>query len=63
MADLEQYIPARMQETRIPGLAVALVRDGQVAWAKAELAEAERGLTPDSLKSTLLELMKTEGLE
>ncbi len=34
VADLEQYIPARMQAARVPGLAVALVRDNQIVWTK-----------------------------
>ncbi len=32
VADLERYIPERMESSGIPGLAIALVRDGQVAW-------------------------------
>lgn len=34
VADLERYIPGRMQEARVPGLAVALIRDGRIAWAE-----------------------------
>jgi CubicO group peptidase (beta-lactamase class C family) len=33
VADLERYIPARMDASGIPGLAIALVREGRVAWA------------------------------
>jgi CubicO group peptidase (beta-lactamase class C family) len=31
-ADLENFIPTYMQEQKIPGVALALVRDNQVAW-------------------------------
>ncbi len=34
VADLEQFIPAQMDSAGVPGLAIALVRDGQVAWAE-----------------------------
>jgi CubicO group peptidase (beta-lactamase class C family) len=30
--DLESWLPERMEERRIPGVAVALVRDGRVVW-------------------------------
>lgn len=33
IADLESYIPARMDSAGVPGLALALVREGQVAYA------------------------------
>lgn len=33
VADLERYIPERMDASRVPGLAIALVREGRVAWA------------------------------
>lgn len=33
VADLETYIPRRMSDSGVPGLAVALIRDGRVAWA------------------------------
>ncbi|MEA2000678.1 MAG: serine hydrolase domain-containing protein [Actinomycetota bacterium] len=32
VADLESYIPEQMDESGVPGLAVALIRGGQVAW-------------------------------
>jgi CubicO group peptidase (beta-lactamase class C family) len=32
VADLESYIPAQLDESGIPGVAVALIRDGQVVW-------------------------------
>ncbi len=32
VADLERYIPGRMDSSGIPGLAIALVREGRVAW-------------------------------
>ena len=32
VADLKSYIPVRMDEEDIPGLAIALIRDGKVAW-------------------------------
>ncbi|MCP3974538.1 MAG: beta-lactamase family protein [bacterium] len=34
VADLEEYIPIQLDSSRVPGLAIALVRDGQVAWAE-----------------------------
>ena len=34
VADLEEFIPALLDSSGVPGLAIALVRDGQVAWAK-----------------------------
>lgn len=34
IADLERYIPERMDASGIPGLAIALVRNGQVVWAE-----------------------------
>jgi CubicO group peptidase (beta-lactamase class C family) len=33
VADLERYIPERIDSSGVPGLAVALVREGRVAWA------------------------------
>lgn len=32
VADLESYVPERMSESGVPGLAVALIRGGRVAW-------------------------------
>jgi CubicO group peptidase (beta-lactamase class C family) len=34
VADLERYIPERMREARVPGLAVALIRDNQIVWTE-----------------------------
>lgn len=34
VADLERFVPAYMAEQDIPGVAVALVRDGHVAWSE-----------------------------
>ena len=34
IADLETFIPTRMAQAKIPGLAVALIQDGQVVWTK-----------------------------
>jgi CubicO group peptidase (beta-lactamase class C family) len=33
VTDLEGYVPERMDESGVPGLAIALVRDGRVVWA------------------------------
>jgi CubicO group peptidase (beta-lactamase class C family) len=33
VADLESYIPEYMREQDIPGVAIALIRDGEVIWA------------------------------
>jgi CubicO group peptidase (beta-lactamase class C family) len=33
VADLEEFIPTHMDQEGIPGLAVALIRDGEVVWA------------------------------
>jgi CubicO group peptidase (beta-lactamase class C family) len=35
VADLEGYVPGRLAEDRIPGMAIALIRDGRVAWEGA----------------------------
>lgn len=34
-ADLERYVPEYMRENHIPGVSMALIRDGQVAWTRA----------------------------
>jgi CubicO group peptidase (beta-lactamase class C family) len=34
VADLEAFIPAYMEEQGVPGVAIALVRDGRVVWEK-----------------------------
>jgi len=33
VADLEAYVPDRMREAGVPGLAIALIRDNQVVWS------------------------------
>ena len=32
VADLQQFIPQRIREGQVPGLSIALIRDGEVAW-------------------------------
>jgi len=32
IADLKSYIPNRMNEADVPGLAIALIRDNKIAW-------------------------------
>jgi CubicO group peptidase (beta-lactamase class C family) len=52
VADLQKYIPARMKESDVPGLAVALIRDGRVAWKAGFGATnrlTNRPVTPDTL--------------
>lgn len=34
VADLAAYIPERMREADVPGLSIALIRDGEVVWIK-----------------------------
>ena len=34
IADLESYIPEYMHENDIPGVAIALIRDGEVVWTE-----------------------------
>jgi len=34
VADLEEFIPTRMEQEGIPGVAVALIRNGEVAWVE-----------------------------
>ena len=34
VADLQTYIPQRLHEAGVPGLSIALIRDGQIAWAE-----------------------------
>ncbi|MFW2381851.1 MAG: serine hydrolase domain-containing protein, partial [Acidimicrobiales bacterium] len=34
VADLESFIPSHMDSSGVPGLAIALVRDGQVVWTE-----------------------------
>lgn len=35
VADLAAYVPGRLAEDRIPGMAIALIRDGRVVWEGA----------------------------
>jgi len=34
VADLERYVPEYMREQNIPGVAIALIRDGEVVWTE-----------------------------
>jgi CubicO group peptidase (beta-lactamase class C family) len=34
VADLEDYIPERMRQDDIPGLSIALIRDGEIVWTE-----------------------------
>ncbi len=34
-ADLENFVPQYMQDQRIPGVSIVLIRDGRIAWRKA----------------------------
>jgi len=34
IADLKEYIPARMEREGVPGLSIALIRDNRLAWAE-----------------------------
>jgi CubicO group peptidase (beta-lactamase class C family) len=34
VADLETYIPERMSEAGVPGLSIALIRDGRIVWTR-----------------------------
>ena len=34
IADLEQYIPAQMKAADVPGLSIAIVRNGELVWAR-----------------------------
>jgi CubicO group peptidase (beta-lactamase class C family) len=34
IADLVRYIPERMRQAGVPGLSIALIRDGEVAWVE-----------------------------
>jgi len=52
MADLESFIPSYMQEQRIPGVALALIHDNQIAWVGtfgSANALTGRPVTPDSI--------------
>ncbi len=50
-ADLEAFIPAYMEQEGVPGVAIALVRDGRVVWTKefgVTNVLAGKPATPDS---------------
>lgn len=34
VADLQRYIPERMRQAGVPGLSIALIRDGEVVWTE-----------------------------
>ena len=51
VADLENYIPDYMQENRIPGVAIALIRDGKIVWTEGfgvENAITRKPVTPET---------------
>jgi CubicO group peptidase (beta-lactamase class C family) len=52
VADLESYIPGYMREQSIPGVGIALIRDGEVVWTEGfgvANALTRRPVTPDTL--------------
>lgn len=52
VADLEGYIPEYMRQENIPGVAIALIRDGEVVWTEGfgvANAFTRRPVTPDTL--------------
>jgi CubicO group peptidase (beta-lactamase class C family) len=51
VADLEAFIPAYMDQQGVPGVAIALIRDGHVAWTKefgVTNLLTRKPVTPDS---------------
>ena len=52
VADLENYIPEYMREQNIPGVGIALIRDGKVVWTEgfgvANILTRE-AVTPDTI--------------
>jgi CubicO group peptidase (beta-lactamase class C family) len=51
VADLESFIPQYMREERVPGLAIALIYDGQVVWTEGfgvANTITRRPVTPDT---------------
>ena len=40
IADLEASIPELLEQARIPGLAIALIRDRELVWDEGQFAEA-----------------------
>jgi CubicO group peptidase (beta-lactamase class C family) len=52
VADLERYIPEYMREENIPGVAIALIRDGEVVWTEGfgvANALTRQPVTPETL--------------
>jgi CubicO group peptidase (beta-lactamase class C family) len=52
VADLERYIPEYMREENIPGVAIALIRDGEVVWTEGfgvANALTHQPVTPETL--------------
>ncbi len=52
VADLESYIPEYMREQDIPGVAIALIRDGEVVWTEGfgvANALTRQSITPETL--------------
>jgi CubicO group peptidase (beta-lactamase class C family) len=51
VADLESYIPGYMREQGIPGVGIALIRDGEVVWTEGfgvANAIARQPVTPET---------------
>lgn len=51
IADLQKFIPALMQQMRVPGLALAVIRDAKVLWAQGfgvTNVQAPQPVTPDT---------------
>lgn len=49
---LDQLVPTLLAEHRVPGLAIALIRDGQRVWSKGyglRAAGADEAITPDTV--------------
>ncbi len=52
VADLESFIPAYMHEQNIPGVGIALIRDGEVVWTEGfgvTNAFTREAVTPDTI--------------
>ena len=56
-ADLRTEIPSLMKEARIPGLQIALIRDGRIAWhrelRRRDATNGRRGHGRDDLRGRL----------